>query len=99
MQSRRVGTLTLGILLITTGVLFFLVTFFNLPIEKEILKFWPLVLVSLGIEILVLNHMALKEKIHIKYDFISFILMSIVIFFSFSAYAFSHCISTGIFYH
>lgn len=76
----------------------FLVTFFNLPIETEILKFWPLVFISLGIEILVLNNIALKQKMYIQYDFISFILIAIIIFLSFSTYAFSQCISRGIFY-
>lgn len=97
MQSRRVGTITLGILSISIGIAFFLVTFFNLPIETEILKFWPLVFISLGIEILVLNNIALKQKMYIQYDFISFILIAIIIFLSFSTYAFSQCISRGIF--
>lgn len=98
MQARRVGTITLGLLSITVGIAFFLVTFFNLPIEKEILKFWPLAFISLGIEILILNHMSLKQKMYIKYDFMSFILMAIIIFLSFSTYVFSQCIAKGLFF-
>jgi hypothetical protein len=86
MQSRRVGTLTLGILLIVLGILYFLITVFNLPLDKKILDFWPLILVSLGIEVLVLNDRALKKDMPLRYDFISFLLIIIMLFFSFSTY-------------
>lgn len=86
MQSRRVGTLTLGILLIILGILYLLITVFNIPIDKKILDFWPLILVSLGIEVLVLNDKALKKDLPLRYDFISFLLIIIMLFFSFSTY-------------
>ncbi|MBC2581106.1 LiaI-LiaF-like domain-containing protein [Clostridium sp. DJ247] len=89
MQSRRVGTLTLGILLIVLGIVYFLITVFNIPLEKKILEFWPLILVSLGIEVLVLNDIALKKDIPLKYDFISFILIVTMLFFSFGTYVLS----------
>lgn len=89
MQSRRVGTLTLGILLIVLGIIYFLITVFNIPLEKKILEFWPLILVSLGTEVLVLNNIALKKDMTLKYDFISFMLIIIMLFFSFGAYALS----------
>jgi hypothetical protein len=92
MWSRRVGTLTLGILLISTGITFFLSTFFNLSLEKEILKFWPLIRISIGIEILALNNIALKQKMYIKYDFISLLLIIIILFFSFGTYTFGNFI-------
>lgn len=86
MQSRRVGTLTLGSLLIILGMLYLLITVFNIPIEKKILDFWPLILVSLGIEVLVLNDRALKNDLPLRYDFISFVLIIIMLVFSFSTY-------------
>lgn len=89
MQSRRVGTLTLGIFLIVLGIVYFLITVFNIPLEKKILEFWPLILVSLGIEVLVLNDIALKKDIPLRYDFISFILIITMLFFSFGTYVLS----------
>ncbi|KZL90536.1 hypothetical protein [Clostridium magnum] len=86
MQSRRVGTLTLGILLIILGILYLLITVFNMPLEKKILDFWPLILVSLGIEVLVLNDRALKKDLTLRYDGMSFLLIIIMLFFSFSTY-------------
>ncbi|MBI6872690.1 LiaI-LiaF-like domain-containing protein [Clostridium aciditolerans] len=99
MQSRRVGTLTLGIVLISIGVIFFLSTFFNLSFEKEILKFWPLILISLGIEILVLNSLAVRQKLYVKYDLISLFLIVVVLFLSFGTYAFSNFVLSKSFYH
>lgn len=86
MQPRRVGTLTLGALLIILGVLYLLITVFNIPLEKKILDFWPLILVSLGAEVLVLNNRALKNDLPLKYDFISFILILVMLVFTFSVF-------------
>lgn len=86
MQSRRVGTLTLGIFLIILGILYLLISVFNIPLEKKLLDFWPLILVSLGAEVLVLNNKALKNDLPLRYDFISFILIVIMLVFSFSTF-------------
>lgn len=86
MQSRRVGTLTLGVLLIVLGVLYLLITVFNIPLERKTLDFWPLILVSLGIEVLALNDRALKNDLPLRYDFMSFVLIIIMLVFSFSTF-------------
>ncbi|PJI07791.1 hypothetical protein CUB90_07895 [Clostridium sp. CT7] len=89
MQQRRVGTLTFGILLIVWGVLYLCITIFKLPLENMLLNLWPLILIFLGIEILVLNHISIKKNVSLKYDFISFILIILMIFFCFGIYSFS----------
>lgn len=52
-RIHRVGSVTFGLVLITTGVLFLMHLF--LPrLEYEIIfQFWPLILIVLGIEVLV----------------------------------------------
>lgn len=92
MQSRRVGTLTLGVLLIVLGIFYLSITVLNIPLEKKILEFWPLILVGLGIEVLVLNNKSLKKDIPLKYDFISFILIIIMLVFSFGTFTASKLI-------
>lgn len=87
MQSRRVGTLTFGALLIILGILYLLSSVFNINMEGKILDFWPLILVALGIEVLVLNNRALKNGLPLKYDFLSFILIIIMLIFSFTTFA------------
>lgn len=89
MQQRRVGTFTFGISLIFLGILYLCITIFKLPLENILLDLWPFILIFLGIEILVLNHISIKKNIQLKYDFISFILIIIMIFFCFSLYSLS----------
>ncbi len=88
MQGRRVGTLTLGIVLITLGILYLLINFLQLSIDITMIKFWPLVLVSLGLEVLIYNHYAGKENFSIKFDGISLLLIIIVLGFSSVLYMF-----------
>jgi len=71
---RRVGSVTAGLSLIAAGVLYFAATFVH---GREFLEFifrlWPLILVSLGVEIL------LSGKADRKYDFFSMILMMLCV--------------------
>lgn len=87
MQSRRVGTLTLGVLLTVLGVFYLLITVFNISLDGKILDLWPLILVALGIEVLVLNNRALKNDLPLRYDLMSFLLIMIMLVFSFSTFA------------
>lgn len=89
MHERRVGTLTLGLLLLLTGVLYLAANVFNIPIDAEIIEFWPLVLISLGIEVLYYNHVCGKQNTTIKFSGLSLFLIIIVLFFSFGAFVFS----------
>jgi len=52
MKSRKIGVLTLGVALIAFGVLYLLRVFVPGWDYLTILKFWPFVLVLLGIEVL-----------------------------------------------
>lgn len=96
MQSRRVGTLTFGILLIVLGVLYLLMNCYNLPLWKSLLDFWPVIFISLGIEVLVLNYIALKKNISLRFDFISLILIIIMFFFTFGTFVVSKAASNSI---
>lgn len=78
MRIKRVGTITLGLSLIMTGLLsvFSLVT--NFVDIFTVMKFAPIILVSLGIEILISNFVTGEEKLRIDgwAIFVSFILIS-----------------------
>jgi hypothetical protein len=95
MQGRRVGTLTLGIILIIIGIAYLLSNIYNLEISFQILKWWPITFIMIGIEVLIYNHKALKENCSIRFDGISLFLIVLILFFSFSACVFSK-ISTEI---
>ena len=78
-KERRVGTYTFGIMLIIIGISVLIMTFTKFDFFKYILMLWPVVLICLGIEILYLNS---KSNVKVKIDFLSIILMLIVLFFT-----------------
>ena len=55
MKTRRVGTLTLGVTMVFTGILYFVNMFIPAISYNMIFRAWPLVFILLGTEILVKN--------------------------------------------
>ena len=51
-RIRRVGSVTFGIVLIVTGVLFLIHLFLPRLDYRLIFQFWPLILITLGVEVL-----------------------------------------------
>lgn len=78
-KERRVGTYTFGIMLIIIGLSILIMTFTKFDFLRYLLMLWPIVLIGLGIEILYLNS---KSSIKVKIDFVSIILMGVVLFFT-----------------
>jgi len=79
-KGRRVGTLTSGIILVMFGIMFLLrlvTTNINILL---IASLWPLILVSVGIEIIVAYIINKEEKM--QYDFGAIILVVILAFFA-----------------
>lgn len=74
-RVRRVGSVTCGISLIIFGVLFLIHLFYNSLSYVVILKFWPLVLIGLGIELLA-SYVKPKQVIYDKGAVALMILMS-----------------------
>ena len=66
MKTRRVGSITCGILLIGFGILFILHMLFPTITYLFIFRLWPLVLVALGIEMVVSN--IRSNEVILKYD-------------------------------
>ena len=79
-KTHRVGTFTLGGLLITFGVLFLLRIFITTMTYGMIFKLWPLIFIFLGIEVLVANHLQKGEAL--VYDKVAFALIFILSFFA-----------------
>ncbi|MFL0245487.1 hypothetical protein [Candidatus Clostridium stratigraminis] len=79
-KGRRVGTLTAGMVLIVFGLMFLLrLVTVNINI-LIITSLWPLILVSVGIEILAAYVINKEEKI--LYDFSAIVLVVILVFFA-----------------
>lgn len=69
MRTRRVGSITCGILMIFFGILF-MVHMFYPPLSLEvIMKLWPLILIALGGEMIASNIRRREDEEEIlKYD-------------------------------
>lgn len=80
MRTRRVGSITCGVLLIVFGILFLVHMILPALSLTMILKLWPLVLVALGAELIIANlHRNGEETEVLKYDkgaiFLTFLLI------------------------
>lgn len=81
MKTRRVGGFTCGILLIVFGTLFIVHMFVPALKYELIFKFWPVILITLGVEMLI-SCRKKTEDIQLKYDGAAIFLTIILTFFS-----------------
>lgn len=79
-RSRRVGTFTLGCVLLIMGVLLILRMFVPVINYVFIFHLWPLVPIMLGIEILL--SLLWKGESEFKYDFAAIIILFALVGFS-----------------
>lgn len=82
MRTHRVGTLTLGIMLLVSGTLFLLRILIQNISYEFIFKLWPFVFIFLGIELLYANLKHSGEKTKLVYDKTAFFLIIILSFFA-----------------
>ena len=81
-KTHRVGTITLGGMLITFGVLFLLRIFFVTLSYSIIFKLWPVIFIFLGFEILIANFKQKDGEAALIYDKTAFALIIILSFFA-----------------
>jgi UDP-N-acetylmuramyl pentapeptide phosphotransferase/UDP-N-acetylglucosamine-1-phosphate transferase len=79
-KTHRVGTITLGGMLVTFGILFLLRIFLTGLSFEVIFKLWPIIFIFLGGEILIANFQQKEEKL--VYDKTAFALIIILSFFA-----------------
>ena len=77
-RIHRVGTITTGISFIAFGVLFIVHLFYAALSYTTIFRFWPVILICLGIEVLLSNF----AKDTVVYDKGAIVLMFLVAFFA-----------------
>ena len=87
MRRWRVGTVSLGILLIVLGVVMLAAQLKQKDILDMLLTWWPLVLVLIGGEIPYYVYTAKEPEPRIKYDAFSMFLVFVILFCSICAYA------------
>ena len=65
MIKRKVGSITLAVGLITAGVLLFIQNFMDIPV-KDIYKYWPVLLIGLGLEMILYVIIYGRSKTEVK---------------------------------
>jgi len=73
MRTWRVGSISMGILLFLLGILLMLGHFFHIDSTTLLVTWWPIILISLGIEILLFLFLSKQDKPYMSYDFLSII--------------------------
>jgi len=79
-KSHRVGTITLGGMLISFGILFLLRLFIPTLSFEIIFRLWPIIFIILGVEILFANFREKQEKL--VYDKTALCLIIVLSFFA-----------------
>lgn len=75
-KVRKIGRLTFGITLILVGLSVVIQTFLPIEIFRYVLMLWPLVFISIGIEVI-----CFSKKDDVKYDGVGIFLIFVVLFF------------------
>lgn len=86
MRRWRVGTLTVGLVLISFGVLLILGQIQGVSTIDLVYKWWPIVLIMLGIETLVFVYFAKDGETRVRFDGFSIFLIIVLIFFTIAGY-------------
>ena len=86
MRVKRIGSTTAGLSLVGVGVVM-LIAIFTRQQEflLEALRFWPVILIMLGLEILLATY--IKSSAERKYDIVSIILMLLCVMLAFGCEA------------
>ncbi len=92
-KLHRVGTLTLGGMLIAFGTLFLLHIFLPIITFDIIFKLWPIVFIFLGLEILIANFRQKQESL--LYDKTAFALIIVLSFFAMGMAIVEFCIENN----
>ena len=81
MKNRRVGTISMAIVLIGFGILIFVAQINKVSAVELAIKFWPGILILLGGEILICSFMTKKENedFLIRYDIFSIFIVMIIL--------------------
>lgn len=86
MRQWKIGTISMGILLIVVGVLCIINQIGGYSIVEALLKWWPISLIMLGLEILVMSFVARNSETKIRFDGFSIFIIIIILLFSCGAY-------------
>lgn len=82
MKTKRVGSISMALVLIAFGVVLLISQFSTLSAVELSVKLWPGILILLGLEILYCSYRRQKDKedLIIKYDVFSIFIVTVILF-------------------
>ncbi|CAH2214213.1 LiaF transmembrane domain-containing protein [Tepidibacter aestuarii] len=89
MRRWRVGNLSSGVMFIILGLVLLTSLLKGVEITEYIFKFWPVVLIILGFEIIAHVYFSKEEQSKVKYDILSMFMIILIGIFSIGAYTIS----------
>ncbi|WP_040212196.1 LiaF transmembrane domain-containing protein [Clostridium polynesiense] len=94
MRQWKVGSISLGVLLILIGILWIYSSATGISLLSSLFKWWPLILIMLGIEILIYSLMPKNENTKVKFDGVSITFIVLILLFMAGA----QIVNKGIYY-
>ncbi|HLS52487.1 MAG TPA: DUF5668 domain-containing protein [Tissierellaceae bacterium] len=80
MKTKRVGTISMAIVLIGFGILLLIAQFSQISAVELAIKFWPLVLIILGSEVLWFTYINKEgDNFLIRYDIFSMFIVLVIL--------------------
>ncbi|MRG87445.1 hypothetical protein [Salinibacillus xinjiangensis] len=90
MREWRIGTFSMGILLLVLGITLLLSNFAgNIDLVQVALTWWPVVLITVGLEILLYLFISKEKLPFLKFDFLSIIFVTVIGFIGIGFYLLS----------
>lgn len=79
MRQWRVGTFSMGLLLLCTGIGLLYAQFQPAAVVSGTTKWWPVIFIVLGVEVLLQSYLKKDEESRIKYDIFSIFIIFIIV--------------------
>ncbi|MDR7856832.1 hypothetical protein [Tissierella sp.] len=86
MKNRRIGSISMAIVLIGFGILIFIAQINQISAVELSIKFWPGILILLGGEILWHSYKSKDDEVKIKYDIFSIFIVTTILFVNIGIY-------------
>lgn len=96
MRQWKVGTITMGLLLVTVGIISILSQSLGISLIEAILKWWPVTLIMLGLEVLTSSFLSKGDHAALKFDGFSIFITLLILFLSTGAYFVQNVLKGGI---
>lgn len=86
MKTKRVGTVSMALVLIFFGILLLMSQFMMISAFELFIRFWPVILIVLGSEVLYYLYRNSEEEVKIKYDIFSIFIVIFILLVNISIY-------------